>query len=779
MALPTAIARVNLFPTPFATDVVFYEARDADLPINKNPEYGTPHPNPVLFPHHKLVYIAPVSRDTEGKQYWYYAAERENQDEYNFSFTQADIGPTKFDAVSRLYVTLREEFDPLVPVMGDVMPDVPRDKFTGTYVLAQRRQIPIQDETLASLFVAEEHVYVTKIPLIDIEIDRETGKAHQITTTLYYLGELVSGTAIEDLFADETNAFWDLDADGFGNVGRQLSENWFEVTQRKWINLDDIWEWSVDRRRPNKYLCPSGSVTTTTITVGNVEGPLAEEDLPAVSEGEAITIIKWGEITKTITVTDEGTEQTLYSSSLMSSDGKTYPVSNELVANDELLVVEGGIDDFGQVMEIQEIDGCRAAAITRQAISLEDKDVLAQSYLYPEKFVKDGKTEIVEETETGGGLGTPVLPSATVGESVLIEQKGRVRTTKTTTQTGELTALAGLDLNNQDGKIYPSTDEVVLLTEVPVTEEAVDTNGIAITYTPVDANTAVKQTRKVVSTEDQDKLVYDRLAPEKFFLNGGGTTITVVTEPGVVDPAPIPAPDPYQRVTVEQKGVIRTTETLEQTDAPQVLNGTTFDQRTGEGFIEENELVGHDTVTPSEVDASGDVVIYQPINPNFAVKTTKKVASTTSRTWQDIINYEWPPVLQSVTYQVYSKKNGGQLIVPIVRYKEGYSGPQLVTVTQYWQKDAIVPVSPLQMIPRGFTYINPYFDLKVPPCLHGEITMTLTIGTEDPVWELGSFSETFDATNYTDWPSSIEWVESKPYNGGYLVTEYTINSPVE
>ena len=67
-------------------DLVFYEIVDYNIKTNRDMEYGTPHHNIQSYPNHQLVYITP--NDKEGKTYrFYYAANRENQDDYNWQIS--------------------------------------------------------------------------------------------------------------------------------------------------------------------------------------------------------------------------------------------------------------------------------------------------------------------------------------------------------------------------------------------------------------------------------------------------------------------------------------------------------------------------------------------------------------------------------------------------------------------------------------------------------------------------------------------------------------------
>lgn len=206
--------------------------------------------------------------------------------------------------------------------------------------------------------------------------------------------------------------------------------------------------------------------------------------------------------------------------------------------------------------------------------------------------------------------------------------------------------------------------------------------------------------------------------------------------------------------------------------------GTSIDSRTGNTFLETVEVVPAATVAGgSTVGADGSVVTYEPVNTKWSLKVTRKAVDTAIRQWTDIVNYEWPAVLQSILFDVYDHKSGGSAIYPSAFYKEGFTGPQKAEVTQYWQKTAPTVIPQLQMIPQGFQFACPLYNLRVSACLHPAVTLTCNIGTEDPDWEMAAVSRTFAATNYLDWPEQVFWRESKPYMGGYLVTEYTIQKP--
>ena len=227
--------RVKLFPTAKATDVLFYVECTNVLPKNKNPEYDTPYRDcfphaPEDFPDHKLVFITPA--DDTGKQKWYFAADRAAQDDYNFAFSDADIGGVKFKSVERTYVIQRADFSETSPAMGSAMSTDPAGKFASGYILAGRKTGSTQEKELNSLYVFEVQSYILRATTADITTDRSLGVGVKKTTTLYYRGEIVTGsTKIEDLAVAPTNAYWGIQSSGINREVQQISYNWWAVIE--------------------------------------------------------------------------------------------------------------------------------------------------------------------------------------------------------------------------------------------------------------------------------------------------------------------------------------------------------------------------------------------------------------------------------------------------------------------------------------------------------------------------------------------------------------------
>lgn len=155
------------FPTPNLRDILFYEERDARVPTNdaerRQFEYGRPHPNHQKYPDHKLVLIELI--DGTNKQRWWYAADRDKQDAYNFEITYPFGGNRDFPRITRTYVIPRKEFvarqaGSLDPVFGD------------GHHLVDQRQSRIGQQQLDSLYVLYQAVY-DRLPGPMIQEERE------------------------------------------------------------------------------------------------------------------------------------------------------------------------------------------------------------------------------------------------------------------------------------------------------------------------------------------------------------------------------------------------------------------------------------------------------------------------------------------------------------------------------------------------------------------------------------------------------------------------------
>lgn len=225
--------RVLQHVSPKVADTLFYvtkEGRRVDVP-----DYGTPHPDATNFPDHVLCWLEQAD-DQGAFWHWWYIVPRKDQDDYNWEFTKSDIGGTKFDAVKRTYVSLREGLDLTTPAPGAVMTNTPSAVFSGTFILADRREVRTDDPKIDSLFVIEERTYIKRVVMIQNDYDETFGGNLQSTQTLYYTGESVSASTAQRAGSSVTGTVVGLTAasQDFTFTGQPAEGNTIVVNSETW-----------------------------------------------------------------------------------------------------------------------------------------------------------------------------------------------------------------------------------------------------------------------------------------------------------------------------------------------------------------------------------------------------------------------------------------------------------------------------------------------------------------------------------------------------------------
>lgn len=235
------------FVSPNVQDLLFFETVDAQRVGKTPPAYGTAHPDTTNFPDHTLAYVKQA--DPSGQLYYYYYANtRTSQDEYNFEYSQASLGQTKFDTVVRTYVSLRSSFteDDSSVTAGSAMPTAPTAaNFSGKgYALMSRQQKRIGDRELDGIFVVEQRTYFVREDIENLRWDDLSHRNLKSTVSYYFKGETPSGAGatIEALVVDSDNAWWQTTTTDDGSFkigsyreGRQISSDWFEVVKKETI----------------------------------------------------------------------------------------------------------------------------------------------------------------------------------------------------------------------------------------------------------------------------------------------------------------------------------------------------------------------------------------------------------------------------------------------------------------------------------------------------------------------------------------------------------------
>lgn len=131
-------------------DLLFWEKVDLKFQRTRDQPIGSPHWDPIKYPNHKLVYKTPL--DAAGQWHkFFYAADREDQEAYNFEFTG--------DQLSRSFLVLREKYYARTEAQSLVAVPLIENEFT-------RPVVGTADERFADFVYAEDTLSRT-----DTELD--------------------------------------------------------------------------------------------------------------------------------------------------------------------------------------------------------------------------------------------------------------------------------------------------------------------------------------------------------------------------------------------------------------------------------------------------------------------------------------------------------------------------------------------------------------------------------------------------------------------------------
>ena len=311
------------FVSPKVADLLFFETVDAQkigntpAEIEANlPAYGTAHPDTANFPNHKLCFVKQA--DANGLMYeYYYAADRASQDDYNFEFSQADLGGNEYDTVVRTYVIKREDFDDDAASheAGDAMPNTAlrvddTTFFSGSYILMGRQQKRIGDETLDGLFVVEQRIYIRYEDKVTFNTDLEFNDELKTTEILAYVGKThvptQAGNITSAADSSATRANWGIkafdpsltDNDGVYNYEVQrLSTDWWKIPEQQIVG-SNLYNGYVFKTRQN-YSYPAELIgfrfTTIDRRDGSAENSVTAQEKDACSGPILMTVTRRGD----------------------------------------------------------------------------------------------------------------------------------------------------------------------------------------------------------------------------------------------------------------------------------------------------------------------------------------------------------------------------------------------------------------------------------------------------------------------------------------------------
>jgi len=694
---------VVTFPTPNVNDILFFETVDAERIGTDVPEYGTKHPDYKRWPDHRLVHIE--AADDQSRYYrYYYAADQIDQDDDNWAFSKADIGGTKFDAVTREYVIRRSEFDPATPAMGAAMPDVPEGKFDGTHVLAERKQIPISDKVLNGLYVIEQRTYVKKVPLYRLDYDEFFRTTNYTKQTLYYTSEVPEdqSLSISALVADTDNAYWKMTS-GIVRTAQQLSDNWYAVTEQQVVN------------------CSAAA---------------SLEDLQTTARQSVIDATEY------------------YSSSSLNLFS-TYTSSSNLVRNVASWAHKlKGITAFVAWNSNSAGGGKRIGGV-----AITKRHVLFAAHA---AYVEDEILYFVSKEN--------VIHSRTIKE---VERHPNWSVSAPTTWD------YGVAVLDSD---LPDDIEVIKVLPKDCYRyfQSDDFSSETVWSSPSAVDEEV-----LVLTTDQDENAHIRKLQSLSF--------------GSVDfqnPS-----ETYTNFTLsDASGYSSWTEPLIDGDSGSVaamvidgecvLLGLLSTTTPNGGFVSSPR--GYDDINAliAEVDAEYEASSTEPnkyyssnykLTPFELANTYADPSTCASFTYETVVTYDFPPILNSVEFDVWNLRSGGAKTYPRVLYSKGpFRGPCRAVVSTSWStsQPSSVPQDD-KPEPEPIVVQNPMFTLSIPPSLHEAVTLNVSVGDSDETYDSTTATYTKGATNVTSWKPHVASSEVKPFRGGWIIETTTVYPPSE
>jgi len=738
---------VVTFPTPNVNDILFFESVDAERVGTDIPEYGSKHPDYKKWPDHRLVHVETADDQRQNRYYrYYYAADQLDQDNDNWSYSEADIGGTKFDAVSRDYVVRRSEFSSTVPAMGSTMPDVPAGKFGGTHVLAQRKQVPLNDKVLNGLYVVEQRVYVKKVPLSRLDFDEFFKTTNETKQILYYGGEVVSeatvvigGNTIQNptiaqLEDNPDNAYvgspannipyWGMNSGTIRTI-QQLSDNWYAVTEQEVVK------------------CPAGGIRSDLQTT-------ARESITDAIEG----------------LSQSPTTQKLFS---------TYTSETTLDRNTNCWAHNlKGVTGF-------------VAWNSRTVSNVVGKQLGGVAVTPRHLYFAAHSPYSVGDTVYFCSKENEVYPRVIKGVKLNEKYVTAAQSNANTFDFDYGIALLDKDLPSsidivkvlpKDGYQYFQKDEFTGF-EWDSTQASEE---VLVMTTDQEENALIRKLNKLhFGTFDYDSpsstthRAY-KLQPASSYGDWGGDiadgdsgsisslvvgdecvllgVITGYISNNVDKPqgAFVSAPVNYEDINQLIKDVDIAYAAL-----------TAADDNLDNYYSDGHQLQPIDLVFD-----------YTSYRPEEGIQTT----GCAKLRYETVVNYAFPPILQDVQFDTWNLRSGGARTYPRVLYSKGsFRGPCRAVVDISWSTTQPVGLpTGKKPAPEPISIQNPLFTLSIPPTLHEAVYFTVSINN-DETWNNKGAVYNKNATNVTSWEPHIISSEVKPFRGGWLMETVTVYPP--
>lgn len=715
------------YPTPSLADVLFYEVRDSLLDSNTvaTREYGvTPHPDATKFPHHRLVLIAP--HDEAGSQRWWYAADRENQDDYNFSFSFPYSGFKEFPRITRDYVVPRKGYQPLAKGTPD--PHSDRElapEFDNPFKFARlvfEEEVPLDTPELRNTYIRVRRVF-DAIPTPEQQL------LYNVSQSFPYAG-VKTCPRYTRRFVYPRQEFFSTDK---GTPDPIFPDAQLVAEEQNLIEDPTL-----------ASLCVA--VTRVYDSVPSVE-------------------------------TQRG-----YNAEI------TYPYFNkqEYPRITRKFIVERGDVPVGAPQEnVEELPDTRPNALAKLLAQVTDPDYENSSLLtsfisrFSESDLDSRYVMVTQVFDVIPDSETLEAEFSSLGYRVLRPHGSESYPRVIWRIPVSLGSYAAAPLHSECP--IPAYSDLRLIGETLEGDANEPFKGVVIRdYDTLPGPTLVSREvevlpsipEKFIQRREVETSVTRVVSPGEIPSLGGSP----VSEEGQTRQANLTPDDSNTGVTRNQ------VTSLKVVMVP--LTGYELDPDSGNVFPVTQEVVPAGT-GGTDVNSGGYYSEVQPYNADWSIRTTRKISGIESRTYTTVVHFDWPPVLLELSFTPALRK-GTSSGTYVERYKffhrlrRGYSGPCKVTVTEQWQRNPFNIVSvPVQMLPEAIEWDMVMSQGQIAPCLHAAFYLYEIVGDNHPIYPYSVSQILFPATNYINWPVSILGKDTQyPFRGGYKRETWIVDRPL-
>jgi hypothetical protein len=149
----------------------------------------------------------------------------------NWEATNINVAGNQYKAVVRTVIIKDEDYSTEVPIYGSAMPIGSNGLFQNEEYILYEKACLDSGVSLEPIFRVERRTYVKRSRIKMLGADPMNGKMLSASSYLYYKDEEVTGSStIQSLMDEPSNDFWGTQLDATQVKGRQLSDDWYEVT---------------------------------------------------------------------------------------------------------------------------------------------------------------------------------------------------------------------------------------------------------------------------------------------------------------------------------------------------------------------------------------------------------------------------------------------------------------------------------------------------------------------------------------------------------------------